>query len=226
MNRFNRMMALARKPEYLNDYEKLKKLRSIDDRDDSKKADVWAKKMGEKWGEYPSPRPLPNYVDAYSKGFQGGYRDKFVGVVSLPIPSLSELVYAAHTTLKQKKKRNAKDMSRKVGKSQTTKDLILRIDLTGSKEGIMAEVENHVKVWKKIVGKKKSRIRERDISPWEIYDLVHKKRKTLLQITKDQYRVRGRPEESNKTRNRYEHIKRLYGKAKKWFAEVSPVISP
>jgi len=196
MNRFNRIMALTREPKYLNDYEKLKKLRLIDDRHGSKKADVWAKKMGKKWGDYPPPRPLPDYVNVYSKSFQGGYKDSFVGVVSRPISSLAELVIAADTTIEQKKKRKAKDMSRNVGEPQKTKYLSLRIDLTASKKDIMAEVEGHVKVWKNIVGKKKNRNRETDISPWLIYDLVHKERKTLRQITKDQYRVRGKPEES------------------------------
>jgi len=230
MNRFNRTMALTRNAEYLNDYEKLKKSRLIDDRHGSKKADVWAKKMGKKWGEYPPPRPLPDYVNVYSKSFQGGYEDSFVGVVSRPISSLAELAIAAHADLEQKKKRNAKDINRKVGEPQKPKYLTLRIDVTASKKDIMAEVENQVTFWQNIVGKKRGRNRETDISPWLIYDLNHKQGKNLLRITKEIFGIKDNPDYNpaycNTTKALYEQVRRAFEKAKKMISEVHPQTPP
>jgi len=222
MNRFNRTMALTRNAEYLNDYEKLKKLRSIDDRDGSKKADVWAKKMGGKWGEYPPPRPLPDYVNMYSKIFQGGYGDSSVEVVSSPISSPAELIIAAHADLEQKKKRNAKDINRKVGEPQKPKYLTLRIDVTASKKDIMAAVENQVTSWQNFVGKKKGRNRETDLSPWLIYDLYHKQGKNLLRITKEKFGIKDNPAYSNTTTALYEQVRRAFEKAEKMISETHP----
>ena len=74
MKAYDRMMALTRHPDYLKDWEELKRLQSKN----NERAHVWAEEVGERWGEYPPPRPI---VGVYSDIFKSGYSDSYIDIV-------------------------------------------------------------------------------------------------------------------------------------------------
>lgn len=228
MKQYDKMMALIRNPEYLEDYEKLKRLRSADDRNGTKRADIWAKKIGTKWGEYPPPRPLPNYIDTHSKIFKSGYSGTGgpakVEVLSTPLSgvSLSEIVLAASQEITGSNAVRSKSKTSKNGQYLTFK-----VDLTGKTKHIMRAVEHLVIFYGKFVQKEKTRNREPMISPWLVYDLKHKKGKNLLQVTKDlfDFGPGENPAYNERLKARYEQVKRLYKKAEVVVSQVRPLTS-
>jgi len=219
MNAYNRIMALARKPEYLEDFTKLTRLRSQDRKTGRNKADLWHNKMEKKWEEYPPPMPFHGY---------GCYKDSeyeypCVEVIS-PIHPRIKLIFAAHGYEGDNLRRHLRPSKIRSIKEALNNDkyLMLKIDLTANKKSILQEVESRINVYRSLVKRDDTRNRETLASPWQVYDLIHIDGKNPLQITKLLYRVKDNPTESERTKAYYEQVNRAYKKAEKMISEVCP----
>jgi len=216
MNAYNRIMALARKPEYLEDFKKLTRLRSQDRKTGRNKADLWHNKMEKKWEEYPLPMPFHNY--GYYKVSDD--ENPCVEVISPIAPHTKAYFAAIGDDSLRRFKRSKSSSIREALKND--KILLLTIDLTANKKPILRAVENRIDYYRNIVKRDDTRKRETLASPWQVYDLKVVDGKNLLRITKQLFGVKDNPTDSVKTKAYYEQVNRAYKKAEKMISEVCP----
>ncbi len=212
MNAYDRIMALTRLPEYLKEYEEY--LSAFDK--SLEKAEALAVEIGEKWGEYPPPRPLPPYVDVYSDLFKGGYSDRHIQIVEEITdkdPPLrvdwASLVRIAHDPdfIPEKP-------------ALSGKHIYIKVDLTAKKTDLEEEFKKLIDSHKKFVPQKRGRDKETQYSPWLVYDMRHRDGLNLSQIAQKLSGIKDNPSYNDKLMAHYKCVKRAYDKAKEMIMEV------
>jgi len=222
MKAFDRIMAITRHPEYLKDWEELKRLRSID----NERAHLWAEEMGERWGEYPPPRPI---VGVYNDLFKSGYRDSYIDIVeeiSDEDPPFhvdwTSIVLEAHERRLNKKEA----VSRPEKSAVTGKHLYLKVDLTAKKTALAKQFKAIIDSYKKFVIEKRGKDKETIYSPWQIYDMRHRDGLNLSQIAQELSGIKGNPSYDDNLMAHYKCVKRSYDKAKEMIMEVGLMTKP
>jgi hypothetical protein len=216
MNQHNRIMAVIRTPTYLKDWEELKRLRSIDDTQRTRNADVFVKRMQKKWRANPLPVPILPFGSRCYDPKSENRSDSGVEVISIPIPPYywTEVVLLAHGREAEADRFAALNIK----KRKNDRYLTLRLDLTKHRRDLFRDVRKHVNDYSEFVRRETTKNKPAKLSAWYVYDLHHIEGKPLRQITRKLFNVRV----SNfKFDNFYERVKRLNDRAEKLVSEVS-----
>jgi hypothetical protein len=190
MEKFDKVMAMIRHPEYKEEYAKYVKLYNTNE----DKARQFAREIEKKWGEYPPPRVFPPYYNI--EGLKGYMEEPIVEVeqVSPEFPSikitsyLTELIMQLDSKVKSQKtfpssELQKDEVSSAMGELLHTlreksivegKYLYLRVDLTRRESTLRDAFQRKLAHYKSYPVLKDSRKdKETNTSPWLVFDLVH-----------------------------------------------------
>lgn len=216
MKRIDKIKALLRSNKYIHDYDELyEKIRSLSIKDDEDYAiarDNCEVEFCAKWRipEVYHPSAENDHVKMCEKSEEGNFEEDTVEEIwSIDEQPLEETIEAIQAGRKSILKFGYKG-----------EYLFLKVDVRKKKKDLMARIEKLIDKWQKRVPMEKSRNKATLLQPWEIYDMKHKEKRSLIQIAKAISGINDNPAVNIDVARPYKAIERAYKKAIKMIQQV------
>lgn len=201
----DRLMATARRPDYIEDWKEL--ISAFSKRKKSQTIKTLHKRLCQKW---KLKSPIPPHLGKEGKDWETIFKaNQLEAILELTENEWPNSLYAS--------------LSEAIGKCVFVR---LKIDLTRSQKELLKAFSEKIKSWTKNISKE-TKPRKPKEDPWEIWDL-YKKTRSLLAIARQKsgkryLRGKKTPVYNEELWPPYKRVKRAYDQAKEMIQAAKPL---